>query len=382
MGEELKKLFRGKWVIRLLMVWFLVNAGLLFMQRDKASVMRVLNEFCKENGSVVTEENQKKLEEIWKEKGITEIPWEKFEENLQNASTYAKTVNSREMAETYSGSHYLSGTAAEYVYQEFQRLEPQIKEAAEEKITFFLPYRQHIFDFLSGYFLFALNLEGIASAVLISLYLIDMQRSSRTAMTVYSTQRGRKILWDKLGAAVVGSLLCFGILVLFSILLASIFFPFEIFWKTSLYNPLVSLKGLPCIPNTAMTIGTYVMKSFGMSTVLVVIYSLGSFATGLRLKNSYYGLGAMLVILSMMKLLSKAAPTSTKMFFWLQYNPLDMALKSGTWFLYNGHNFSPFGYEIITAVLWFGISLLGCLSRLCCLRKEKKYADTRMEEAI
>ena len=103
------------------------------------------------------------------------------------------------------------------------------------------------------------------------------------------------------------------------------------------------------------------MSALGVSCILTVIYSLGSFYLGLKAKNGYYALGILIVLLGIMKMISTAAPTSTYMYFWSRYNPLDMALKAGTWFLYSAAHFSPSGYEGATAVLWIVVCAAGCI---------------------
>lgn len=196
---------------------------------------------------------------------------------------------------------------------------------------------------------------------------------------VYSTRKGKNILYDKLFASVFASLFCFVFLAAITFLLAGCIFPVDAILDTFVSNPMVTLKGAPCITKEAMTIGEYILKSFGMSCILAVIYSLGSFSIGVRAKNGYYAFGMILTVLSIMKVFSSVAPTSTNIFFWTQNNPLELALKAGTWFLYNSNNFSPLGYERDTAALWLLICAGGCAWGLMHLTK-KKYKDKELAE--
>lgn len=61
MIEELKKLFRGKLFVSLLLLSVMVNVGLLLMQKGKIDGLRVIDDFCRENGSVVSEEKVEQL---------------------------------------------------------------------------------------------------------------------------------------------------------------------------------------------------------------------------------------------------------------------------------------------------------------------------------
>lgn len=372
MTEELKKLFRGKLVFSLILLSVLVNVGLLMMQMGKIDGLWVIDDFSIENGSVVSEEKMERLSEIWDEKMVQDITGKEFESNIESAERYYESVRSSDMAMAYCNQMRLEGKAAEYVQTEFGKLDSQIEEASAQETTFFPPYRMYIFDFISSYLLFAMNLEGIMAAVIVTLYSIDLERSSRTTSTVYSTRKGNQILKDKLFASVAGSLICFLTITMITFLLAGCMFPIKTIMNTFISNPMVNLKGAPCIAKETMTVGRYVFVSLGMSSVLVVIYSLGSFAIGLKAKNGYYASGILIVLLGIMKVFSAAAPTSTYMFFWTQYNPLDLALKAGTWFLYNANNFNPSGYEGYTAVLWFSICAVGCILGLHRLRKGVK----------
>ena len=361
MKEELRKLFRGKLIFSLTLLSVMTNAYLLFMQKDKIDRMRMIDDFCIENGSIVSDDNTETLEKLWNEGHINDISWEEFENNIEMGKRYYASVQVSDMADTYCSLMHLEGKAAEYVRAEFHRLDRPIMKASEQELTYFPPYRMHVFDFITTYLLFALNLEGIATAVIVTLYCVDMERSSRTISTVYSTQKGKKIIRDKLFASVVCSVVSFMAIIAITCLMAGLVYPVKTVMGTSVSNPLVSLKGAPCITNEAMTIGKYIIISLGMSCILVTIYSMGSFCLGLKAKNGYYAFGILIILLGIMKAISTAAPTSTGMFFWTQYNPLDMALKSGTWFLYNANNFSPQGYEIGTTILWIDVCAIGCI---------------------
>lgn len=364
MKAELNKLFRGKLMLGLIVLSVVLNAALLFMQRDKIHTLQSIDKFGAEYGSTVSDETLKILEQIWNEEPGNDISWVEFQNNLECSKVYYQSLQSSDMANAYCNLMRLEGKAAEYVQDEFAKSDSRIQDAAEQEVTVFPPYRMRIFDFITTYLLFAVNLEGVIAAVILTLYVIDMERSSGTASTVYSTKKGKRILRDKLLAAFTGSLLSFFLIVVLTFLPAAFLFPTETILNTMVSNPMVNLKGVPCIAKAAITIGEYIAVSLFMSSILVGIYSLGSFAVGIRAKNGYFAVGILMILLGIMRVFSSVAPTSTYLFFWSQYNPLDIALKAGTWFLYNANNFSPSGYEVYTVLLWGGVSVTGCISGL------------------
>lgn len=364
MKEELRKLFHGRLLCSLILLSVIMNAYLLYMQKDKIEVLRLMDDFCTENGSIVSSETMEGFAKIWEEKNTNDISWEEYENNLGMAARYYGSILSSDMAEAYSGFKHLSGKAAEYVRSEFHKLDGAIRKEAVRELTFFPPYRMYIFDFISTYLLYAMNLEGIVIAVIVTLYSVDMERSNHTISTVYSTRKGKKIIKDKLFASVMGSLVCFFIIAVITMTTAGCVFPVETIMNTLVSNPMVNLKGAPCMTKEMVTVGNYIFFSLGVSCILAVIYSLGSFYLGLRAKNGYYAFTILIVLLGIMKAVSTAAPTSSYLFFWLQYNPLDMALKAGTWFLYSTTHFSPSGYEGVTAILWIIICAAGCICGL------------------
>lgn len=372
MKEELAKLFRGKLIFGLVLLSVIVNAYLLFMQRDTIERLRVIDDFCQENGFVVSDEKMVILSELWNEKNAKDISWEEFENNIQSAARYYEYIQSSDMAGAYNSVMHLEGKAAEYVQTEFRKLDSAIDEAARQELTFFPPYRMHTFDFISTYLLYALNLQGIVIAVIVTLYCVDMERSNHTISTVYSTRKGKKIIKNKLYASVVGSVICFLVIAAVTLMMAGCFFPVRTIMNTYVSNPLVNLKGAPCMTKEIMTIGKFIFINLGISCFLTVVYSLGSFCLGLKAKNGYYAFGILIVLLGIMKLISSVTPTSTCMFFWTQYNPLDMALKAGTWFLYGANNFSPSGYEGGTLVLWSVICAAGCICGLRSMERRRE----------
>lgn len=361
MREELRKLFRGRLTCGLILLSVIINTYLLFMQKDKTETLRLIDDFCIEHGSSVSDEKMEVLAELWNKTDTNDITWEEFQNNVESVAGYFQFVQSGDMAGAYCTSRHLSGKAAEYVRAQFHRLDGAIREAAGQELAFFPPYRMHIFDFISTYLLYAVNWEGIVIAVIVTLYCVDFERSSHTISTVYSTRKGKKVIRDKLFASVVGSMICFLIISAITFLLAGCVFPMKTIVNTEVSNPLVNLKGAPCVAMEPMTIGKYILLSLGISCRLAVIYSLGSFCLGLRAGNGYYAFGIFVMLLGGMKVISAAAPTSACIFFWTQYNPLDMALKAGTWLLYGAGNFSPPGYEGATAALWLIACAAGCI---------------------
>lgn len=376
MKEELGKLFRGKMIFGLTLLSVVVNAYLLFMQRETIVGLHLIDYFCMENGRIISDEKTAILAEIWNEKNPNDILWEEFESNIEMGIKYYETIQSGDMADTYCRVMHLEGKASEYVQAEFRKLDGSIRKAAGQELTIFPPYRMRVFDFITTYLLFAMNLEGIVTSVILTLYSVDIERSSRTILTVYSTKKGKKIIKDKLLASVTGSVICFLLIVVITFLLIACVFPVKTIMNTLVSNPMVNLKGAPCITKETMTIGMYIFVSLGMSCILAVIYSLGSFAIGLKARNGYYAFGILIILLGVMKVISSAAPTSTYMFFWTQYNPLDMALKAGTWFLYSSSNFSPLGYEGCTAILWIVLCVIGCISGLRSMEKGGRNYDS------
>lgn len=364
MKAELGKLFRGKLMFSLIVLSVVLNAALLFMQRDKIHALQGIDKFGAEYGSTVSDETLKILEQIWNEEPENDISWAEFQNNLERSKVYYQLLQTSDMANAYCNLMRLEGKAAEYVQDEFAKLDSRLQEAAGQEVTVFPPYRMRIFDIITSHLLFAVNLEGVIAAVILTLYVIDMERSSGTASTVYSTKKGKRILRDKLLAAFTGSLLSFLLIAVFTFLPAAFLFPTETILNTLVSNPMVNLKGVPCIAKAAITIGEYILSSLFMSSILVGIYSIGSFAVGIRAKNGYFAAGILMNLLGIMRVFSSIAPTSTYLFFWSQYNPLDIALKAGTWFLYNANNFSPSGYEVYTVLLWGGVSVTGCMSGL------------------
>lgn len=369
MREELRKLFRGRLLFSLILLSVTVNACLLLMQKDKTEVLRLIDDFCAEHGSAVTDANMAALEERWREADTNELTWEEYENNLERAAGYYTFVHSGDLAESYCSLNFLGGSAAEYVRAEFRKLDGAIREAAEQELTFFPPARMRVFDFISACLLYALNLEGIVIAVIVTLYCVDLERCSHTVSTVYSTRKGKKLVRDKLFASVAGSVICFLVIVILTVLLAGCIFPVKTIVNTMMSNPLVNLKGAPVITREPMTVGRYLFLELGMSCMLAVIYSLGSFCLGIRAPNGYYAFGILMVLLGIMRVSSTAAPTWSRLFFWMQYNPLDMALKAGAWFLYGANQFSPPGYEVCTAALWTILCAAGCI---CGLRRMEK----------
>lgn len=371
MREELEKILHGKLLYCLILLSAVGNLFLMCIQSEKTGVLGILDKFTAEHGAVVSAESMDVLREMWDNSGSNPISWGEYQNDLGMASKYYSLVTTEAMADGYCHLMRLEGRAAEFVREGFQALDGQVKKAQKQVLTYFAPYQTHLFDSISTYLLFALNLEGILSAVILTLHSLDVERTSHTWTMIDSTRKGIRVIKDKLFASVLSSLMCFLIISGVSLLATICIFPARTVSTTLLTNPLVTLKGAPCVAQAAVTVGTYILFSVATSMVLVVVCSLMSFAIGLRTKNGYFAFGVLMVCFGIMKVISVTAPTSTMVFFWSQYNPIDMALKAGTWFLYNQNNFSPLGYEVWTLLLWLVVGVIGCVFGLYAWKRKK-----------
>lgn len=183
-----------------------------------------------------------------------------------------------------------------------------------------------------------------------------------TQSVIFSTKTGRSLQGVKLYTGLVSISVIYWFISLLSIIAYFIFYRMDGF-----LNLPISLAGI----NTpyGFTVITYLIVHLLIGYLLVIVFSLLSFALALQIKNQYMGLVAYLGITTLMFILSIGAEeNSSPLMRALAYNPVTLLINLGTgnniftintdkWFVSGTGLFTDKNSVLWVASLWAALSV-------------------------
>lgn len=279
--------------------------------------------------------------------------------SIQNRGQFYQGFDIRDIGNGDIKSVRISGTTAEIVGANYEKLQNRVKEitATKEQETLFFPgliYEMHGFLFKN---LFStMILEAGLLGVLIMMYSVNYEFTHKTEALAYTSRRGRMLICNKLGAAMLAGFAA--TIVILSVTLVALFFTYHYsnLWNATITSALNTQKhGMsvyPYITWKPMTVWQYLWASVGIAFVLQALFSLLAFALASVCRNNYTDFlvfllaGMVLIVLPGMVTLNSILP------FLLSANPVQMWWNSGRWLMESGPFTSYPHYELITSAAW------------------------------
>lgn len=196
-------------------------------------------------------------------------------------------------AKDFSSKQKLSGLPASIIANNAAILQKRVDEIRSdgEADTLYFPgtsCRTH--SFLYGKLFKAILFESAVLGVLIMLYTVNFEFAHGTQGLAYTSRRGRKLLADQFGAAMLAGLAV-------PVLLLSVALPafFTSFHFSSLWNASVSSAMnmetesgfFPCITWSRMTVLQYLWANIGLLLALQAVFCLLAFTLAVFCRSSY-----------------------------------------------------------------------------------------------
>lgn len=268
------------------------------------------------------------------------------------------------ISEAYINALGLSGRIAEAMGEKYESLQPVIEQKAQDGDSFGqYTYEQHrnIFDGTMKPLLF----EGIIISIIVMLLALGNENINRTEQIVFSSKIGRRIIWHKFKAAVLVTLIAFALLVF--ITLAIIVHRYAEVLNDNVSSGFNYIGDLitgarPFATWHSFTVFEYLLAVIGISTGIVLCFSLAAFVIGTTIHNSYIGfivlfLGTMFFISCPMIL-----PNNSYIKYAFMHTPICLSIKLPLWFTDGGadilsQHFETWGVCISLVILISGAFL-------------------------
>lgn len=362
--NEFIKSASDKIVYVFIILSLLVNFGVLIQHSSYRDSTKFINGVISETGAEITPESVKQMKAIAQEKydSLAKSFKEKYKKEPQSIDEIFMY-----MSGSVKDGDYYTAEIENYntLISMIKNAETQLLKAKteNEKVGYFTsPGISLVNELLYSKLLILIYIEMSLLGAYMVLKSVYHEFNKDTQSVIFSTKTGRSLQGVKLYTGLVSISVIYWFISLLSIIAYFIFYRMDGF-----LNLPVSLAGI----NTpyGFTVITYLIVHLLIGYLLVIVFSLLSFALALQIKNQYMGLVAYLGITILMFILSiGAGENSPALMRALAYNPVTLLINLGTgnniftintdkWFVSETGIFTDKNSVLWVASLWAALSV-------------------------
>lgn len=362
--NEFIKSASDKIVYVFIILSLLVNFGVLIQHSSYRDSTKFINGVIAETGAEITPESLKQMKAIAQEKydSLAKSFKEKYKKEPQSIDEIFMY-----MSGSVKDGDYYTTEIENYntLISMIKNAETQLLKAGTENENagyFTSPGVSLVNELLYSKLLILIYIEMSLLGAYMVLKSVYHEFNKDTQSVIFSTKTGRSLQGVKLYTGLVSISVIYWFISLLSIIAYFIFYRMDGF-----LNLPVSLAGINTPYN--FTVITYLIVHLLIGYLLVIVFSLLSFALALQIKNQYMGLVAYLGITTLMFILSigagENAPALMKA---LAYNPVTLLVNLGTgnniltintnkWFVSGTGLFADKNSVLWIASLWAALSV-------------------------
>lgn len=362
--NEFIKSASDKIVYVFIILSLLVNFGVLIQHSSYRDSTKFINGVIAETGAEITPESVKQMKAIAQEKydSLAKSFKEKYKKEPQSIDEIFMY-----MSGSVKDGDYYTAEIENYntLISMIENAETQLLKAGTENENagyFTSPGVSLVNELLYSKLLILIYIEMSLLGAYMVLKSVYHEFNKDTQSVIFSTKTGRSLQGVKLYTGLVSISVIYWFISLLSIIAYFIFYRMDGF-----LNLPVSLAGI----NTpyGFTVITYLIVHLLIGYLLVIVFSLLSFALALQIKNQYMGLVAYLGITILMFILSiGAGENSSPLMRALAYNPVTSLVNLGTgnniltintdkWFVSGTGIFTDKNSVLLVASLWAALSV-------------------------
>lgn len=362
--NEFIKSASDKIVYVFIILSLLVNFGVLIQHSSYRDSTKFINGVISETGAEITPESVKQMKAIAQEKydSLAKSFKEKYKKEPQSIDEIFMY-----MSGSVKDGDYYTAEIENYntLMSMIENAETQLLKAGTENENagyFTSPGVSLVNELLYSKLLILIYIEMSLLGAYMVLKGAYHEFNKDTQSVIFSTKTGRSLQGVKLYTGLVSISVIYWFISLLSIIAYFIFYRMDGF-----LNLPISLAGI----NTpyGFTVITYLIVHLLIGYLLVIVFSLLSFALALQIKNQYMGLVAYLGITTLMFILSIGAEeNSPALMRALAYNPVTLLINLGTgntiftintdkWFVSGTGLFTDKNSVLWVASLWAALSV-------------------------
>lgn len=324
--NEFIKSASDKIVYVFIILSLLVNFGVLIQHSSYRDSTKFINGVIAETGAEITPESLKQMKAIAQEKydSLAKSFKEKYKKEPQSIDEIFMY-----MSGSVKDGDYYTTEIENYntLISMIKNAETQLLKAGTENENagyFTSPGVSLVNELLYSKLLILIYIEMSLLGAYMVLKSVYHEFNKDTQSVIFSTKIGRSLQWIKLYTSLISISAIYWFISLLSLTAYFIFYRMDGF-----LNLPISLAGINTPYN--FTVITYLIVHLLIGYLLVIVFSLLSFALALQIKNQYMGLVAYLGITTLMFILSIGAEeNSPALMRALAYNPVTLLINLGT----------------------------------------------------
>ncbi len=396
-AHELRKVMMSPLVLALLVLFLLYNAAMLLtgygsMREDMAESNRLVSQYGHqideemltrlrndyqdglqwmnrltkrtegrtfENISSLYESGTHHVEGLYdeseRERFSNLLAMETYLRFISNIDSTYEQLDAMNRAENEIRKYRLSGELAETVRGNYRELAVRIDQLitnGEHKHLFFIG---HIFKTHSLLFKTVFRtvlFEVTILTVLLTGHLLSYEFERRTQSLMYSTKRGRSLMFDKTVAALLASLVVTTVLLFGTLAIYFTLFDYTGFWSVPISNALQAEYSWPFISFWEMTFGQYLLASVALVYALALCFFGIASVLSFLFRNSYAVFCGFSVLFGICLLLTGIMPHDSNWLLVAGFTPSLLMMNSDLWWM-EGGAFKSYRYiEVITITAW------------------------------
>lgn len=324
--NEFIKSASDKIVYVFIILSLLVNFGVLIQHSSYRDSTKFINGVIAETGAEITPESLKQMKAIAQEKydSLAKSFKEKYKKEPQSIDEIFMY-----MSGSVKDGDYYTTEIENYntLISMIKNAETQLLKAGTENENagyFTSPGVSLVNELLYSKLLILIYIEMSLLGAYMVLKSVYHEFNKDTQSVIFSTKIGRSLQWIKLYTSLISISVIYWFISLLSLTAYFIFYRMDGF-----LNLPISLAGINTPYN--FTVITYLIVHLLIGYLLVIVFSLLSFALALQIKNQYMGLVAYLGITTLMFILSiGAGENAPALMRVLAYNPVTLLINLGT----------------------------------------------------
>ncbi|MBN8191833.1 hypothetical protein JI667_06680 [Bacillus sp. NTK074B] len=412
---ECKKALSSPIILGLLLLFLGWNVFYIFDISEFKEELGVVNEISETYGANITEDSLKELnQEISSDlEGLNAITQKKSGESYKHAGDLFADLNNgvhplytddelqsfylihlkemysnrarfmdqsyatfdiKKMGENQIDGFGLTDAAANMVRNEFDAFSgrfEELKENGEYKEWFFEGQQYAIHGLLFKKVFRHIIIESMIIVVLSTALIANFEFENGTGLVTFVTKRGRKLMIDKLNAALMtSSIMTFMIL---SVTLGTYFllFDYSHLWKSSINSGFNWETQFPYVSWWDLSFSTYLILAVMVTYVCMLLFTVLTFNLSIKLKNSYFTMIAFSVFFILMILLQGFVPGSSVFKILTGFNLSVLVLNPHQWWMATGGLTMFKYYEVQTLMAWTVFIAVFCYGSMKKFMKEE-----------
>ncbi|MFC7370750.1 hypothetical protein ACFQPF_03580 [Fictibacillus iocasae] len=396
---ELKKIVTSPIVLALLLIFTAFNLFLIYVDAPNSKDVAKLNEIIDEYGALMDKDARRHLKDSyekdlknWNERNgkdfaspseffkpenyyssieSGQIPKKEVEEigDLNIKKSIVSTAEGIEekyqnldllaSAEEQIKLYGLKGEAASTVRRQYEKLVPRLEEikANQDHVQLFLPgkvFRSHslVFKTLFGFVI----IQAMLLVVLFTAYVTNYEYDQRSYLVAFSTKRGRRLMWNKLLAALSAACIVTMFLVVTTFGSYFLLVDYSRLWHIPISTGfLIEPDGHPFISWWDFSFIEYFLLGILLIFLLQVLFTVITFVLSLWMKNSYVVFIVFAILFGLGVLVPAEMPNDSVLSLYSTFNPSALVLGSKKWWMESGAFTSFKYYGIMTVSTWLAL---------------------------